>query len=92
MITNLSHSRVQGTDHGQEMGKGSSLCLSPFFSAIYIAIMLLLLFIVFLGEFSMNWRRMERLQKWRRMVRQQKGKLYIMRICITMLICRRKYA
>ncbi|CAL9046166.1 unnamed protein product [Musa banksii] len=52
--------------------------------------MLLLLFIVFLGEFSMNWRRMERLQKWRRMVRQQKGKLYIMRICITMLICWRK--
>ncbi|CAL9754184.1 unnamed protein product [Musa acuminata subsp. burmannicoides] len=50
--------------------------------------MMLLLFIVFLGEFSMNWRRMERLQKWRRMVRQQKGKLYIMRICITMLICR----
>ncbi|XP_055814468.1 small polypeptide DEVIL 4-like [Solanum dulcamara] len=28
-----------------------------------------------------------RLSKLRRMVKQQKGKLYIMRICITMLLC-----
>jgi len=34
----------------------------------------------------------QRLEKLRRMVRQQKGKLYIMRTCISMLICWHKYA
>lgn len=33
-----------------------------------------------------------RFSKWKRMVRQQKGKLYIMRVCITMLLCWHKYS
>ncbi|XP_073116974.1 small polypeptide DEVIL 21 [Elaeis guineensis] len=28
----------------------------------------------------------QKLEKWRRMVRQQRGKLYIMRVCISMLL------
>ncbi|PIN11820.1 hypothetical protein CDL12_15574 [Handroanthus impetiginosus] len=34
----------------------------------------------------------KRFEKWRRMVRQMRGKLYIMRVCITMLICWDKYS
>jgi len=34
----------------------------------------------------------KRFAKWRRMVRQQQGKIYIMRICITMLLNWHKYA
>ncbi|XP_047259079.1 small polypeptide DEVIL 11-like [Capsicum annuum] len=33
-----------------------------------------------------------RFSKLKRMVKQQKGKLYIMRICITMLLCWDKYS
>nr|XP_023881730.1 uncharacterized protein LOC111994105 [Quercus suber] len=34
----------------------------------------------------------KRFAKWKRMVRQQKGKLYIMRICISMLLGWHKYS
>ncbi|KAL4186968.1 hypothetical protein AMTRI_Chr09g36840 [Amborella trichopoda] len=33
-----------------------------------------------------------RFARWRRVARQQRGKLYIMRVCVTMLICWHKYA
>ncbi|XP_030922862.1 uncharacterized protein LOC115949714 [Quercus lobata] len=34
----------------------------------------------------------KRFAKWKRMVRQQKGKLYIMRVCISMLLGWHKYS
>ncbi|XP_018630601.1 small polypeptide DEVIL 21 [Nicotiana tomentosiformis] len=33
-----------------------------------------------------------RFAKLKRMVKQQKGKLWILRICITMLLCRDNYS
>ncbi|XP_058192330.1 small polypeptide DEVIL 21 [Rhododendron vialii] len=34
----------------------------------------------------------ERCAKWKREVRKQRAKLYIMRVCISMLLCWHKYS
>ncbi|XP_024035780.1 uncharacterized protein LOC112096699 [Citrus clementina] len=39
------------------------------------------------GAIELMGRVARRFAKWKRMVRQQRGKLYIMRVCITMLLC-----
>ncbi|XP_057486236.1 small polypeptide DEVIL 21 [Actinidia eriantha] len=34
----------------------------------------------------------ERCGKWKRVVRQQRAKLYIIRVCVSMLLCWHKYS
>ncbi|XP_052206391.1 small polypeptide DEVIL 10-like [Diospyros lotus] len=34
----------------------------------------------------------KRYGKWKRMVKQQRARLYIMRVCISMLLCWHKYS